>query len=147
MQINLARDRNNGQTTLGGLFIDWTEWGCATLEDGPDSGRIPAGTYQIKFREVKSPLQETYKNRFPNWFTWHLELQDVPGRKYIYIHLGNSHKDTLGCILVGQPAQDGEWMVWNSATTYKAIYIKVSEAINRGEDVFITIIDEDETDI
>lgn len=49
---------------------------------------IPNGTYScIPFSGKK------YKN------VW--ELEDVPGRSAILIHQGNTHKDTYGCILVG----------------------------------------------
>ncbi len=50
---------------------------------------IPAGTYNIA--PHKSPSHGMC-----------FKLDDVPGRENILIHVGNSHHDTEGCILVGQ---------------------------------------------
>lgn len=55
---------------------------------------IPAGTYKAK-RDMhygKPGKEDDYE-------VW--ELQDVPGRSQIQIHIGNSYKDTEGCILIG----------------------------------------------
>lgn len=137
MEIQAARIRNNSETTIGGLLINWG-WGCAFLEDGPDK-RIQAGRYEIKLRKELSPLTEKYRKIY-DWFEWHLELQEVPGRDFIYIHHGNTHEDTLGCLVVGQES-DG-WMVTNSRNTFKDFCNQVYPAIYSGEKVFITIIDE-----
>jgi len=49
---------------------------------------IPAGRYTVK--RVLSP-------KFGATF----EVCDVPERSHILFHAGNTHKDTLGCILLG----------------------------------------------
>lgn len=49
---------------------------------------IPAGKYKV--RRVLSP-------KFGATF----EVCDVPERSHILFHAGNTHKDTLGCILLG----------------------------------------------
>ncbi len=74
-----------------GLFDDKCEYVCDTLEPPilPRYGCIPSGTY---------PLVFTYSPKF------RLKLalvSDVPGRRGIRIHFGNSVADTRGCILVG----------------------------------------------
>lgn len=49
---------------------------------------VPAGAYK---------LTRHHSERFPN--TW--GLHNVPGRDAILIHVGNTPRDTEGCILVG----------------------------------------------
>ena len=55
MELRLQREKNNGDTTIGRLYIDG-EYECYTLEDQPNDKkvygetRIPAGTYEIKLR-------------------------------------------------------------------------------------------------
>lgn len=67
---------------------------CVTCEDPWNQNQIgisciPQGTYQCeKYSGTK------YKNV---WI-----VKDVPGRTAILIHIGNTHLDTRGCILVGQ---------------------------------------------
>ncbi|OAE37632.1 DUF5675 family protein [Agrobacterium tumefaciens] len=69
-----------------------------TLEDewrnnARGSSAIPVGTYRCVPHgwEPNSPVK--FKR------VWH--LLGVPGRDAILIHAGNTHKDTLGCILPG----------------------------------------------
>jgi len=50
---------------------------------------IPAGIYEC--RRIKSPK-----------FGWTFEVTGVPNRENILFHWGNTIKDTLGCIIVGE---------------------------------------------
>jgi hypothetical protein len=103
---------------------------CYILEDIDDL--IPAGEYYVKPRKVLSPMTERYRKRFP-WFEWHLELQDVPGRKYIYIHLGNFEYDTDGCLLTGQWNESSpRSYITDSTTTFKKFYNKVYQEAKAG---------------
>nr|DAV06132.1 MAG TPA: hypothetical protein [Bacteriophage sp.] len=47
-------------------------------------------------------------------------LNNVPGFSGIRIHVGNVHKDTEGCILVGKNKVVGK--VLESKDTYKKLY-------------------------
>ena len=82
----------NPHGTFGVLSIDNSPQ-CVTLEPSwknnqQDISCIPEGVYLC--REIESPRHgHTY------------EVTDVEGRTHIVFHVGNTLKDTLGCILVG----------------------------------------------
>ncbi|ANL71939.1 hypothetical protein AMC83_CH01956 [Rhizobium phaseoli] len=65
----------------------------AWRENQPKVSAIPAGTYQC----VPHGWEVGTKVSKPK--VW--QLQNVPGRSAILIHVGNSTKDTEGCILAG----------------------------------------------
>jgi hypothetical protein len=150
MQVDLYRFTDEVDYTYGLLFIDG-EVQAFTLEDEKRlkkvSGetRIPAGRYEIKFREVLSGLTKTYRDRFPD-FTWHLWLQDVPGFNYVYIHIGNTDDDTEACVLVANtcdltpPTSSG--FIGESTDCFKKIYkiIGTTLRLNK-ESVHINIYD------
>lgn len=147
MELLLKRRHAVGKATIGELYVDG-EIQCFTLEnqhhdqkvDGET--RIWAGTYDIEFREVLSPMTGKYRDRHSDaGFTWHLELQGVPGFKYIYIHIGNTVNHTDGCILVGDSANiNGS--IGQSTDAFIELYAMIAEALRSGEKVIITIEDE-----
>lgn len=51
------------------------------------------------------------------------ELQDVPGRTYIYIHIGNDIGDTKGCILIAEAFEEryNEPFVENSTRAFNQL--------------------------
>lgn len=114
-----------------------------TIENGFNQKFIEVGTYEIKFREVLSGLTRHYRSKF-DWFTFHLELQNVINAKYVYIHIGNDEGDTDACICIANvcdltpPTIQG--FVGESTQAYKEFYLKVSDRLNKGEKVFITIL-------
>lgn len=73
---------------------------CFTLElpylDNKNSiSCVPKGTYKIRFRDGKKEGSRVAPYD-------HIEILDVPNRKWILIHRGNFHTQTRGCILVGK---------------------------------------------
>lgn len=150
MNLNLYRFSDDQECTLGIMFVNGT-YQCYTLEDKYNPvkikhhTRIPSGTYQIKKRLVLSDKTKRYRNKY-DWFDYHLELQDVPDYQYVYIHVGNKEDDTSGCILVGNGQTSNKFMnsgsITNSAVAFKTLYLAVTNALNSGEDVYITITDE-----
>ena len=97
-KINLLilRDTFTDNSTIGELFLN-DEFMCDTLEN-PELNNvrniscIPEGQYSVRLRTAKESATRDYL---------HLLIKDVPNRDYILFHIGNTAKDTSGCILVG----------------------------------------------
>lgn len=96
MKINVLRAHYNKTTTTGIMLIDDQYFGY-TLEDvvrhtPKEYGKtaIPAGLYRLDL---------TYSNRFKRLMP---EIYDVPFFTGIRIHGGNTHVNTLGCLLVAR---------------------------------------------
>ena len=147
MKLVLARIFSGEDSTIGVLGVDDKPM-CFTCEDEKrlvkvhGETRIPAGTYEIKYRDAGGMVGR-YKARYP-WHKGMLHLQDVPGFEWVYIHVGNTDADTLGCILVGNGAQldgAGGGSITHSRDAYAALYKNVSRALDSGERVDIEILD------
>ena len=135
MNLLLKRIARKPGYTIGRLYAGG-RYVCDTLED-TDRGlkktdgaaairkrkihgatAIPAGTYNVTL-QVKSPrfgARAQYAfcgGRLPR-------LTDVPGFEGVLIHIGNTPKDTEGCILVGQNKVAGQ--VVNSTATFRKLY-------------------------
>ena len=96
VNLLIIRDTFTEVSTIGNLYLDG-EWLCDTLENPYlDNQRsiscIPAGQYKVRLRTARESATRDYL---------HLLVKDVPNRDYILFHIGNSAKDTRGCILVG----------------------------------------------
>ena len=73
-----------------------------------------------------------------------LELQDVPGFKYILIHPGNDEKGTAGCLITASSwfhDKDRGYVGRSSVDAYRRFYPGVAAAIKSGRSVKITIND------
>lgn len=117
MELLLKRTAKKQNYTIGDLYIDG-QWFSNTLEDTDrgltqnmteeeiskikvyGSTAIPTGKYKIDMNTV-SPK---FKNRpwAKQWNGKLPRLKSVPGYEGVLIHVGNTQKDTLGCILVGE---------------------------------------------
>lgn len=96
--------------TRGVLRIN-KELFCMTLElpwkmNQRDVSCIPAGTYEVE--QVDSPT-----------FGLSYEVMNVPGRSNILFHVGNTIRDSTGCILLGRKYQwfNGTRAVMQSSRT------------------------------
>ena len=105
LHLTLYRFSESEESTIG-LLYQGKYFLCFTLEDQyqkvkvEGETRIPEGKYKIKQRRVLSGLTKKYRAKYP-FFDYHFELQDVPGFKYVYLHVGNDDDHTKGCILIG----------------------------------------------
>jgi hypothetical protein len=90
---------------------------------------IPEGKYRVILS--KSPR---FKRILP-------EVLNVPGYTAVRIHAGNQTKDTDGCILVGMyDGNEADNWLGNSRKAEDLLVAKIQEAINTGEDVWLTIL-------
>jgi len=148
MKIKVVRYAFTENSTIGKLFIDGVKK-CFTLEDKvqPIGTKIfgetciPLGTYKIKIRK-EGTIYETYlkDTRVKNIFKGSLHITDIEGYQYVLIHIGNTPKDTLGCLLVGMTI--GIDRIDGSTDAYKLIYPVIYDALEKGEDVTIEICNE-----
>jgi len=108
-ELVLERFAYHPEGTLGVIkFADETFYTVERpwLDNAPNVSCVPEGTYEVNWRE--SP-------RFG--YTW--ELQDVPDRTYILIHVANFPKDIQGCIGLGTSLMGDRIAVGNSRNAMK----------------------------
>lgn len=148
MRITVIRYASAPESTLGLLFING-QFECYTLEDEYRTEkkyaetRIPAGLYHIKLRKVGG-FHARYKRKFPKFHVGMLEIMDVPGFKYVLIHIGNKDDDTAGCLLVGDSTnnnQIADGFIGSSRQAYKRFYQKVLLFMGAEQNNWINIID------
>lgn len=137
MQLLLKRIARKPSYTIGKLYING-KYQCDTVED-TDRGlsdkmsvdeikskkvygetAIPVGTYKISL-DVVSPKYSKQQFYLTNANGGRVpRLMGVKGFDGVLIHVGNTAKDSLGCILVGQNKVVGQ--VVNSKETFKSLY-------------------------
>lgn len=108
--------------TLGILRDDNDLAICCTLElpwldNEPQISCIPTGKYKVVRRwSVK--------------FRDHFHILDVPNRKFILIHSGNTVDDIRGCVLVGRTygTLKGKRAVMNSRVTMERLLMDLPES-------------------
>jgi hypothetical protein len=139
MEILIQREPSTLNSTAGTLIVDGVVE-CFTLEDvvrempgKPVStwklaGKtaIPTGAYQVII---------DFSNRFQRPMP---HVLNVPGFDGVRIHSGNTAADTEGCILLGKQ-RNGLDDVIESRVAFAEFFPKLQAAINRGEQVSITI--------
>ncbi len=142
--ISLKRILQNDNTTIG--ILEFDNFACFTIEDihrdvkVMGETRIPAGTYDIKLRTAGG-FHTRYLERFRDKHHGMLWLQDVPNFEWVYLHPGNSHKDTSGCILPNYTADTSNFRGGNSVSAYLDLYKPISQALLNGGSVSIVIED------
>lgn len=152
MEIKVKRKWKKEAYAIGKMYIDG-EYICDTLED-KDRGltsnmsvaqicgvkvhgetAIPTGRYLVDMKTVSPRFggraqYQFCKGRLPR-------LCNTPGYQGVLIHIGNTAKDTDGCILVGENKEKGK--VLNSKATFRKLYPILKAADERGEQIWITI--------
>lgn len=86
--LTLIRDVKGDKAIMGKLYLNGG-FVCYTLENAAKA--IPCGLYNVQ--NSKSPK---FKRELP--LIWNAK---VPAKRGIRIHVGNSVKDSSGCVLVG----------------------------------------------
>jgi hypothetical protein len=129
MKLELKRLERTEKSTIGELYVNG-KFECYTLEDVERKEKvygetaIDKGTYQVVV---------TYSNAFKQNMPL---LLNVPKFQGIRIHSGNTAKNTLGCILVGQTRSAD--FIGNSRLAYKSLFSKIKDAAKK-EKIYITI--------
>lgn len=139
MLLRLERFASNMYSTIGLLFVDG-KFACFTCEDAfhevkiPGATRIPQGTYKLRLKPVGSSRMDThYIQQFGSVHEGMVELVDVPNYTGVLIHIGNTSKDTEGCILVGAGANAlGALSCISSVSAYSNLYPRLRDAIKAG---------------
>lgn len=152
MELRLKRIARMETYTIGRLYVDG-EYFCDTCEDVDRGLRqdmaqsviraikrkgvtaIPTGRYRVTL-EVQSPKfsQKKYERSYGFCNGYLPRLINVPGFDGVLIHVGNSARDTEGCLLVGKNTSVGK--VLESRVTFVRLYEKLKEA--KGS-IYITI--------
>ena len=135
MELRVQRIAKRDTYTIGRLYIDGERF-CDTLEDRvrdltkeakvKGQTAIPTGRYRVYL---------TYSPRFKRILPL---LDSVPHFTGVRIHRGNTAKDTEGCILVGYNREVGK--VLDSAATEQRLMAVLQNAVNKGEQIYITIL-------
>lgn len=139
--------------TVGRLYIDG-KYFCDTMEDkdrGLDDSMsleeikkikihsrtaIPKGTYKV-LMTVKSPkfsMKAWYKNLCQGYLP---RLYPVKGYEGVLLHVGRTHRDSAGCILIGKNSKVGE--LTDGYKCFEKLYRILKEAHNKGEAIKLTI--------
>tara|TARA_R110002074_G_scaffold121968_1_gene256496 strand:- start:16810 stop:17262 length:453 start_codon:yes stop_codon:yes gene_type:complete len=149
MELEIKRLGGDSDTTIGAWYVGEgmaKYLFCFSIEDErrinkiAGKTRIPAGRYEIILNKTGGMNQKYAK------YPWHkgmLELDEVEGFDFIYIHPGNTDDDTEGCLLPNYKADANSMRGENSFECYKDLYLEVISAIQDEEQVFITIKDEE----
>lgn len=153
MKLQLKRIALRPTYTIGRLFIDGERF-CDTIEDKVrdtnkdgdllDEGEgkvysetaIPYGTYDVTLA-VQSP-KYSQRKAYDFCKGYLPRLLNVPHFEGILIHIGNTAKDSAGCILVGENKVVGGLV--NSTATFKRLYDRLRAAADNGESIEIEIV-------
>jgi len=142
MNLKVIRYNSQGDFTQGLLTIDG-KFKCYTLEDEQrvlkvkGETAIPLGRYKVELR-ITGTFHTNYIRKFPLWHKGMLHVTNVPNFEYILIHIGNTDDDTAGCLLVGRSTSENS--IAESTIAYEAMYKKVIEAFDKGEEVWIEYV-------
>lgn len=135
MELKVKRIARRETYTIGRLYVDGVYF-CDTIED-KDRGlaqslplcvnqkkkkyaetAIPVGKYRVTLDVKSQKMSQRPAYDFCNGYV--PRLVNVPAFEGVLIHIGNTAKDSAGCILVGENKVVGK--VINSNETFKRLY-------------------------
>lgn len=148
MDILVDRYLSTNEATLSHVYVNG-EFYCFGLEDEfravkiPGETRIPAGSYKITLK-TWGGFHERYKvdRRFREYHQGMLWVREVPDFENILIHVGNTEKDTAGCLLVGMVRDETRMVIYRSAEAYEKLYRRVLPAAEQNR-LYVTYKDSD----
>ena len=149
MELNIKRIARRETYTIGRLYIDG-KYFCDTLEDKDRGLRqdmptaviratkrkgitaIPTGRYRVTLAVQSPKFSKRAIYQFCNGYL--PRLINVPGYDGVLIHIGNTARDTEGCLLVGRNTQVGK--VLDSRKTFIELYDRL---LVEKDDIYIKI--------
>ena len=105
METKIIRVAQGKESTLSQLYINGI-FQCYLLEDKirevkiPYETAIPKGIFSLKLNTHGSKNVE-YKKAFGKLHEGMIEITGLPNFNFVYIHSGNTIKETAGCPLCG----------------------------------------------
>ena len=131
MESKIVRVAQGKESTLSQLYINGI-FQCYLLEDKIREAKIasqtaiPTGAFSLKLNTYGAKNVD-YKKAFGKLHEGMIEITGLPNFSFVYIHTGNTIKDTSGCPLCGFGFGfiDGNYQVSQSVAAYKMIYPKL----------------------
>ncbi len=148
MNIFQRRLFQTAEETISILYLDG-KFACWILEDQYRAvkvwgdTRIPAGKYKLELRK-EGRQHIRYKKKF-SFHKGMIHLMNVLNFKYIHFHIGNTEKDTAGCLIAGNYPKPSfilrlwrfifrrRYVVAQSTIAYKRTYTLIADAILAGD--------------
>lgn len=133
------RMKQGKQSTLSHLYLEGV-FVCYILEDAIRDVKIkgttciPEGTYQLGLNKMAG-MNARYRQLHGDMHKGMVEVKGIPNFSLVFIHIGNYHQDTEGCLLTGSYYQlfEGDYRVLHSAKAYKELYPLIVEKLQFGE--------------
>lgn len=131
METKIIRVAQGKESTLSQLYINGI-FQCYLLEDKirevkiASETAIPKGVFSLKLNTYGAKNVD-YKKAFGKLHEGMIGIMGLPNFSFVYIHTGNTIKETAGCPLCGFGFQfvDGNYQVSQSISAYKMIYPKL----------------------
>lgn len=153
MKISLKRIYTNNQYTIGHIYVDGT-YVCDSIEDADrglkdsmtldeirskkikDKTAIPQGNYKVTMNVISPRFSK--KKYYKDFCGGRLpRITSVKGFDGVLIHIGNTDKDSSGCLIVGYNKEKGK--VLNSKQAFEKLYRMLDSANRNGEKIDIKI--------
>lgn len=153
MKISLKRIYTNNQYTIGHIYVDGT-YICDSIEDADrglkdsmtleeirskkikDKTAIPQGNYKVTMNVISPRFSK--KKYYKDFCGGRLpRITSVKGFDGVLIHIGNTDKDSSGCLIVGYNKEKGK--VLNSKQAFEKLYRMLDSANRNGEKIDIKI--------
>ncbi|AIM38990.1 hypothetical protein KO02_21560 [Sphingobacterium sp. ML3W] len=136
--FTLIRRRQGKNSTLSHLYLNGI-FICYVLEDAIREVKIrgetciPEGIYALGLNKTAG-MNVRYKQLHGGMHQGMVEVKGIPNFSLVFIHIGNYHQDTEGCLLTGSYYQffDGDYRVLHSAAGYKTLYPLILEKLHAG---------------
>jgi hypothetical protein len=131
MESKIIRVAQGKESTLSHLYINGI-FQCYLLEDKIRDVKIayktaiPKGIFSLKLN-THGAKNVNYKKAFGKLHQGMIEINGLPNFSFVYIHSGNTIKDSAGCPLCGFGFRfvDGNYQVTQSVAAYKMVYPKL----------------------